>query len=261
MIEQIKRLPGIRELRRLRYEHNFAGDYPGMHSGVFKSFAEAAAGAPKTKRVGFDQPAAAAMYRERLTRLWPSDYPVVFWLSRLLTRERMRLFDFGGHVGIAHYSYEKYIPFPADLDWTVFDVPEVIRQGAELARERNREGLHFTGDTRTADGADVYLAAGSLQFAEISLGALLDQLTNKPPHLIINKMPLYDGETFVTLQNNGAGFHPHWVLNRGEFLRALEQRGYEIVDRWTNLEHTCHVPFPRDIRISPYDGYYLRHAR
>ena len=90
---------------------------------------------------------------------------MLFWLAPLL-REGVRIFDFGGHVGMHFYAYSRYLEFPRRFDWMVCDLPEITRRGEDLARQRGVPGLSFTNRLEAADGCDILIGAGSLQYIE-----------------------------------------------------------------------------------------------
>ncbi|HXK17565.1 MAG TPA: methyltransferase, TIGR04325 family, partial [Polyangiaceae bacterium] len=186
--------------------------WPGAYRGVYPSFEAARAAAPKAK-LGFDHVELTHLYDDRLEKAFSSDYPVLFWLTKLLGEKRA-VFDWGGHVGVSYYAYQKYLHLPHDLRWKVCEVPEIAKAGAQRAAEKGETRLSFTTEPRDASGFDILLAAGSLQFMEKPLAAELEQLPERPAHLLINKLPLYDGEDFVTLQNTIHSFNPCKVQNR-----------------------------------------------
>jgi putative methyltransferase (TIGR04325 family) len=230
----------------------------GSSFGVYSTFDEARLAIPKNRRVGYDQPAMAAMYRERIARVYAADYPVVYWLSRAMTSAR-RLFDFGGHVGIQYYSFRPYVDDFARLEWMVCDLPEVIKAGRDLATERKAAGLTFTDRFADVDGADVFLASGSLQFLEAGfLPSALAQVTRRPPHLVINKTPVHERKEFVTVHDNGPACHPYTVFQRDRLVSSLEELGYQLVDRWDNPELTLQVPCFPEYDVAAYSGFYFR---
>lgn len=258
----IRRIPALRAWQERSYENLFASDEAyGYFRGVFDTFEEAVRSAPPSKAVGFDLPQYARMFDERHTRVFPYDYPVLFWLKSILTPD-VRIFDLGGHVGVQFYGYQKYLTFPEGLQWRVCDVPAVVEEGRALADRRGESGrLSSTTNLADADGFDVLIAAGSLQFVESpSLAQLLERLPRPPPHLLLNKLPLRDGPGFVTLQNAGTGFVPQHVFERRSFIDALTRLGYEVVDQWEDRVHSCHVPFHPDRAVPYYSGLYLRRA-
>jgi putative methyltransferase (TIGR04325 family) len=254
---RVRANPVVRAALAWRYERGFARPHGGAFRGVFASAAEAARSAPATRPVGYDHRAAADMYRERLDRVYPSDYPAMFWLGRLL-QPGTRVFDFGGHVGIHYFAYERYLDYPADLRWTVCDVPAVVAAGTAVARERGRPNLTFTTRFADAEGADVLIASGSLQYVDTSLAELLAPLRRRPRHLIIHRTPLYGGPAFVTLQNIQTSYQPYFVFNRAAFIAAVCGCGYDLVDEWSNLEHFCHIPFHEERSVPAYTGLYFR---
>ncbi len=245
-------------MRAVAFEPIFANaKQMSLYRGVYRSFSEAVASAPKTKPVGYDNPEPAAMYDDRQSRVYPEDYPVMFWLASILRGER-RVLDVGGHVGIAFYAYEPYIQYPNDLAWTVMDVPAVAKRGRELARMRGRSELRFVSDLGEAPPASVLLASGSLQYIDEPLAAMLQRLPERPAHVVINKTPLYDGDPFITLQSIGTAFCPYRIFNRSQFVRSLEALGYERVDTWENHGLGCSVAAHTDKKIRAYSGMYLR---
>jgi putative methyltransferase (TIGR04325 family) len=199
------------------------------------------------------------MYRERLSRVYPSDYPVLFWMHSIWSDVR-RVFDLGGHVGIAFYAYQRYLRYPEDLRWTVLDVPSVLEQGRRLAAERRESRVFFTGDLESADGADILLAAGSLQFIEEPLHSMISRVRRRPRHVIVNRTPMYHGDAFVTLHNNGTAICPYGVFNYSEFVGSMDRLGYELVDSWKNCDPgvSCWVAFRPEKSVSQYTGMVLR---
>lgn len=255
----VKALPAVRSWQLRQYEKMFASDAGyGWFRGVFSTFPDAVRSAPTNRAIGFDLPSYARMFDERHTQIFPYDYPVLFWLRSLLS-PAARVFDFGGHVGVQFYAYQKYLDFPAGLVWTVCDVPTVASVGRDLAAKRGQSGrLTFTTDVYDAEGYDVFIAAGSLQFVESpSLAEALGALRNPPTNLLLNKIPLRQGEGFVTLQNAGTSFVPQYVFSRQEFTGSLERLGYRVVDAWEDRVHSCNIPFHPDKSVAHYSGLYM----
>ncbi len=259
----LKALPPVRAWQERAYERMFASDaLYGSFRGVFRTFDEARASAPKSRGVGFDHPAFGNEFRERLSRVYPYDYPVLFWLRSLL-EPGVRVFDYGGHIGVHFYAYRGYLDYPAGLRWCLCDVPAVVEAARSLAHERGEgDQLTFTTDVRDAEGFHVLIAAGSLQYVEKpSLAVALTSLARPPQHLILNKLPLYDGDAFVTLQNAGPSFVPQHVFNREAFVEGLRSAGYEVVDAWEDRVHSCRIPFDARREVPQYSGLYLRRGQ
>jgi putative methyltransferase (TIGR04325 family) len=136
----------------------------------------------------------------------------------------------------------------------------VIKRGREVARERGAPPLlEFTSEPGAADGFDVLFAAGVLQYIEAPpLADLIGALRRPPTHLLLNKLPLNDGARFVTLQNARVSVTPQYVFNEREFLDPLIALGYQLVDRWDDYVHSCHIPFHHQREVEHYGGFYLR---
>jgi|SRR6188768_199345 len=239
----------------LEYNRRFER-WPGSYRGIFDSFAEARASAPNNK-LGFDHAELANLYDSRIGKAFPSDYPVLFWLERVLPELRS-VFDWGGHIGVSYYSYAKYLNFPDQLRWCVGDVPQIIKAGAELSRARGATALSFTHDFAGADGFDFLLANGSLQYVEKPFSESLRELRQAPRHVLINKVPVYDGPPFVTLENTIHSYNAYRVGNRAELVDSIVSQGYALVDEWRTPDVTCHIPLHRDRSIEAYSGFYFR---
>jgi putative methyltransferase (TIGR04325 family) len=250
------RVPGVGQVLALDYARTFARRAPNRFRGVYGSFAEAEASVPEGARVGYDHAELAGLYRHRMEKANQSDYGVLFWLRGIL-EPRSFVFDFGGHVGVSYHGWRRYLGYPPGTRWLVHDVPAIIKVGAELAAERESPGLEFTSDVADARGCDVFFSAGALQYVEESLPSILARVGTRPKHVILNKMPLYDGEDFVTVQSTGRAFHAYRIYNREALVKSVTDLGYRVVDDWVNREQSCTIPFARGRDIEAYSGYFF----
>lgn len=229
------RLPVVGSVLERDYARAFAKGPKNQFRGVYASFAEAEASIPTGAKVGYDHAELAGLYRHRMDKANQSDYAVLFWLNGILDGKSFVL-DVGGHVGVSYHGWRSYLRYQPGMRWLVQDVPAIVKVGAELARERPSEGLAFTSDVADGRGCTILLAAGSLQYVDESLTALLGRVGSLPRHLILNKMPVYDGETFVTVQSTGRAFHAYRIYGRAALLAEVTALGYRLVDDWANRE-------------------------
>ena len=228
----------------------------GRFRGVYRDFAEAEAAIPHNRPVGYDHDAMAGMYRDRMGRPCESDYAVLFWLRDLL-QDTTRVLDFGGHIGVSYYGWKQHLRYPAGLRWTVCDMPAIVREGEAIAKERGASALSFVSDPADSHGADILLVAGSLQYVDMRISDLIARIGARPRHLFVNKLPLYDGETFVTVQSTGRAFHPYRIENRAAFVAGVTALGYRVVDEWQNSDVFCRIPHTRGRSLDAYSGYYF----
>jgi putative methyltransferase (TIGR04325 family) len=259
-IDRMLDVSPLRRMRIRRYERYFAEGKPFLaHRGIYTSYAEAAASAPSTQPVGYDNDAAPVVHDFRIRHVWPSDYPALFWLGRSFLDRCKRVFDLGGNVGVSYYSFERFIPYPADLRWLVCDVPSTVKEGRQLAEERDPHGrLTFTTSADEGTGFDLWLACGVLQYLPQPLHEILGGLAEKPPRLLVNSVALHPERSFFTLQNiEGNVFVPYRVSKRDEFVAGLEALGYQVVDRWDVVEKRCTIPFAPEHSVDRFQGFYL----
>ena len=218
--------------------------------GVFESFEHALSKAPKERKVGWDSASVARKLCERPKVLMPYDYPMLFWLSCLL-RENPNLIDYGGSDGIHFRTYERYLQYPPEMNWLVCDLPEITRIGEEEALSEGRRNVSFTNNLQDASGKDIFVASGSIQFVDAFLDGY-SRIERLPTHCLLNRVPLYSGRTFVTLRKSSMGMFPLFVYNEEEFTSHFLKLGYELVDKWTNLNDAILIPFRLGRRGKPH---------
>jgi len=261
-------LPGVRLLARRLYRHLFSRDVlPGnAYAGVFANFEQARAGAPTSLPTRFDQPESGELYADRLDSVQIVDYPVLFWLSRLFADGCRQIFDLGGNVGTSYYGFQRHLSYPDGLHWLVHDVPAVVAAGRELAQRCDAaRRLGFADSREDADGRDVLLCSGVLQYLEYTLPELLRSLREPPRHVLVNVTPLHPDRSFVTLQRVtrrrvGIANCPYRVTAVGDFVDEFAAAGYVVVDHWESMERYMRIPFEPDHSIDRYHGFYFRRA-
>jgi putative methyltransferase (TIGR04325 family) len=254
--QMLARVPPVRGLLEARYRRWFAGpEASGACEGLYPDFDSARDAIPAGAHRGYDTPDAALKYADRMSRIAPDDYPALFWVSRALAAGATTVVDFGGHIGVAWYAWREAMRATPATRWTVCDVPAVVAEGARVATERGESALDFTSDLASARGADIFLAQGSLQYVEASLGALLDT-AGLPRHVVVHATPMRPGGTVWTLQNIGPAICPYALHSRDELLGFAVARGYRLVAAWENAR-TLHVPFHPEVADTVYAGFYL----
>ncbi len=255
-IDALRDLPPVRELRRRAFDKRFNSHRPGhLFRGVFGSFEEAQASAPATLPLGYDNAESASLYLQRL-RADEYDYPAMFWLSQSLANGMASVVDLGGSVGIKYFAFGRTLGFPAHLTWRVIEVPAAVELGRRFASERGvAHALQFSDSVATADGADVLLASGSLQYMPQTLGDILACLSNKPKRIIVNTTPIHPSRSFFTLNGIGTAFCPYRVQSHEEFVGSVTQQGYVLQDQWLNRGKAMALPFEPGYGVDHYSGF------
>jgi putative methyltransferase (TIGR04325 family) len=262
-VDRIAAWPVLLGLRKRGYDQVFSANRDSnLFRGVFESFEAAQLSAPPTRPLGYDNADAASMYIDRTRQIYSTDYPVLFWLTRLLGEGYTRFFDLGGHIGVSYYAYQRCLKYPASLSWAVHDVPAVMEQGRKFAATKDRQGhLTFCDNFEDAAHAEVFMAQGSVQYLPELLADRLKRLPKLPPNLIFNLTPLHEKYSYFTLQSIGTAFCPYRVTAMLEFLESIEALGYKMIDHWQNPEKKCEIPFFSAHSLDHYHGFYFRHDR
>ena len=228
------------------------------YRGVYGSYQEAEAALPKGRTYGFHEEV-PEFFKNTQFGFNQGDYPVLFRLHGMLGPGD-KVFDFGGSLGQCFYSYRRFIDFPEDLRWVVCDVESFVAQGPEVAKENNAPSLAFTTDRSQASGAKLYLTSGTLQYVDDDLSEILAKLTELPEHVIVNRVPMYDGRPYWTVQSSLHSFIPYKVMNTADFISRMARLGYEAVDQW-DLPRTMHIPLHYDLFVPHFRGVYFRYAK
>ena len=256
----LKNIPIVSDY--LRYYWSFYQTITACR-GVYRTFSEALQSVPKGAKGGYNQPeiskhtsAAKLTAAREADEFNQQDYPIVAWLASAFTNSST-VCDLGGNVGHAYYSYKKFLQYPHDFRWLVCEIPAVVKAGEELAKMGDNPGLYFTTEFAQTESSEILITCGTLQYIETPLAEMLRTLQRKPRHILINQVPFYDGETFITLQNIGYTFCPYKIQNLHEFITSLDALGYELIDCW-KLNRSCSIPFHPDRFVSNYEGFYLR---
>jgi putative methyltransferase (TIGR04325 family) len=227
--------------------------------GVFATFEEGWSVARKARPAGgHEHPSEIAVHLRFSKALRPSDYAVLYWLSKI-SAGALRIFDFGGNVGNLYYSYSTYLESTRSLQWTVFDLPSVIKEGERIATERGATGLRFTTKTQDAANCNVLLVSGALHYWEGSIQTFLEQFRQQPDHVIVNRTPVHDEQpSFITVQRTAECAFPCIVRNVAGMVETFAVNGYTMVDRWPAIERSLRMPLFPARTVPSYSGFYFR---
>jgi putative methyltransferase (TIGR04325 family) len=251
--------PVLRPLRTTASGRWLAGRLLGFHR-FYETIAEADAYASKyldrshTHQLNIDRQLAVSE-KPRI-----SDYPVLLHLRPLLANARV-LFDVGGNVGNLFYCYRHYCELPQGFRWRVLDLPETMAAGRRLSVERGfAETLEFADTLQEASGADILLLSGAAHYFDQSLAEILAAIADPPAHVFLNRSPLIQGDTCVTVQDAGFVMHGCKLFNIEELQADMRKLGYRVVDQWEAPELSLHVPLYPECSAPAYRGFYFSRA-
>lgn len=254
MVDSIGDLPGLFQVRRALFTRRFGGQIGHAFHGVYPTFEEALAHAPRTLPSSYDTPEAAGMYVDRL-EIEDYDYPALYWLQDALRRGSSSVADIGGSTGIKFYAFEPHLALPSDATWRVIETPSAVRLGREIAARRSAKRLEFSCDLRDADGLDILFCSGTLQYLPQSLGEILAAMRVPPRRVIVNTTPIHPSRSFFTLNNIGTACCPYRVTAFGEFVAAVTAHGYELAAKWQNVAKELNLPYHPQFSLRHYSGF------
>jgi putative methyltransferase (TIGR04325 family) len=260
----VKALPIIRTyIDHRRFAHFCSQEGFASHYGVFDSFNQARERCPPSRE--FNQRQLTDEYvKIRTQQLFTYDYAVIFWLDKAFSENSTTIFDIGGSVGVHYHAYKQVLDYPLKTTWSVFETPEVVKVGREIATRTGSLQLVFTDSLEMSQvEADIWISAGALHYIEDARPCrLLANCKKRPIHIIFNKLPVYSGEDFVTAQNIGnSSYAPAYVYNRSKFVNEIESMGYKLLDSWDVHERTFYLPGHPEKSFGNYSGMYFKALR
>jgi putative methyltransferase (TIGR04325 family) len=218
----------------------------------FRTLGEAERAVGPYTRGGHENPA-----RLELTLVAkPSDYAAFYYLRDPMPRIK-KIFDLGGSVGNLYYCYREYLSLGEDVTWTVYDLPENIRLGRELAHERKVCNLQFTGDLRQADAVDLIVVSGSLHYFDKPLPEIIGNINQPPRYILINRTPLTAGPEFAVVQDVGPIRVACKLYNRSKLIADFRQLGYSLMGEWEAAELRLPVLDRPSSSVWAYTGLWL----
>lgn len=266
VLREAMELPGIRLLAKPLYKSHFRRPFRrgNLYFGVYGSYELALEQAQRLAShalpATYDVQAAASKYLDYMQSPRACDYPAMYWLKHIVELGGRRVFDLGGHLGLAYYSFRHYIDYPPDLTWHVHDLPQVMSAGRTLAQEHGVDNvLAFIDHPQAASGCDVMISTGAIQYLPYRLPSLIDELPHPPRHVLLNLIPLHPERSFFTLQNLGIAVCPYRIESTLGLISDMAARGYRVRDSWM-LDRGMRIPFEWDHDVENYYGYYFERA-
>ena len=220
---------------------------PPRFTGVFPTREAAIAAMPTDLKAGYDNQEIADVSFQQMCELAVWDYPVVFWLDRLLSG-RGTLIDAGGHQGTKFIAFKNVLDL-RDLQWVVYDLPGIV----SVARKRQADGMipseiQFQTQLSQLPPADALLASGLLQYLDCSFSSLVQDLPQPPRIILLNKVALRDGPAVFTHERIGHTRVPYHIRSRKAWEAEIAALGYCVRDSW-DIPDLGHV-----ISTHPWQG-------
>jgi len=230
---------------------------------TFPSFEAAHRYARKYKVPSHEHGGNVSIHISRTDAVRPSDYPLLFHLQRLFAdanSDVRSVLDIGGSIGNLFYCYSRYLHYPAGFKWTVCEVPQTAVTGRKIAEERGEDRLIFVDRLDACTEADIIVISGALHYFESLPPEMTSHLHRAPRHVFINRTPVIDGPSAITLQDHEQyiAMSPARILSRQTLLECMAAANYELVDQWNAPELRLNIPLHPEASVSSYSGFYFR---
>jgi len=255
----IQSLPYGRDLFLIAFRSRLNISY----RGVYLNYRQASKSIPNTKQ---DYDNANRKKREHKEeekkaingRFRNHDYPLLFWLSRLLT-DSTSVLELGGSLGHLYYTSKNLIDFPEKMQWQIAELPEAVSFGTELANEQNEKQLTFIDSNQIEDTtpANVFITSGAIQYMTKSLVKILSSLPTMPEHVIIHDLPVHSKQSFWTTQRLEYCEVPYHVYFLDKFIEDLDNLGFELIAQW-NWLRPMEIPFHKELSLDHLQGFYFK---
>ena len=173
----------------------------------------------------------------------------------LAGKEKIKIIDFGGRLGIGYLTLAESIPNAIDsIDYTIIEVPE----RCELGRELFEDDQVIFSDLLPQNGIfDMVHSSSALQYIEEWKGLLTKLSTHNAEYIFLSDVFASAILTFEILQNYCGSRIKHWFFNLEEFVSFLSTHGYEVImqsfvsSRRLDLEDILPIDnFPESHRLS-----------
>ena len=272
VLTRLAALPGLKSLLTLLGGSSTIDRTLVGFRATFPTFAAARAYAARYAVPSHEHPGNVVTHLSLSEAIRPSDRPVLTHLREILhasgSLADASVLDIGGSAGNLFYSYTPHLDLPPGLSrtlsktlsWTVFEVPENVLAGRELAAGLSASRLHFIDDLAACTHAGIVLISGSLHYFEALPPELIRHLDPPPKHIFINRTPVIDGPTSITIQDAVSYYaiSPARILSRSVLLASMAAAGYELVDEWRVPDLKFPIPLhPRSSALF-YSGFYFR---
>lgn len=229
-------------------------------TGAYPDIATALAHVPRRALAGYDHDEIVGVKQAEMAKIIEWDYPVIFWLERILAEHegRLRLLDSGGHVGAKFMAFRRLLDL-SGVEWVVHDLPPMVRAGRAMALDLGfAPNLSFVTAVPDAGSCDILLCSGLLQYLDRPFGNLVAEMPAPPRYILINKVALREGPSVVTLQKAGPCFLPYQIRNRHAFEGELDALGYSRLDRWDIPALSHQIESHPELGSTSSVGYVLR---
>lgn len=145
----------------------------------------------------------------------------------------LSILDIGGGLGVSYVDLKSSCP-NIKVDYTIYELPEVAKQGEQLSKEIN--DLKFVSDLPQYNRLDCVLFGSSLQYFE-NYAQVIDKVcSNNPDYVVLTDHPMGYFNSFICAQVNMKDrVIPRFVFNIDEIVSLFNKNKYKLILKSLNF--------------------------
>ncbi len=184
----------------------------------------------------------------------PTEMHLFACVNRIRPQGSLSVVDLGGAFGQLAQALAWALP-QVRIDWTVWELPEVVRAAHDVCATGDNLTLRFTADAPTMP-VDLVIASAVLQYLPEGLGRL-EALAGLARWILVDRLPVWpiarDQTAVQHASSFGPALYPVWFFAEAAVDAALRHAG-EIELRW---RHSSDTAFFAGVRCD-FQGVLLR---
>jgi len=164
-------------------------------------------------------------------------------------REKLRILDFGGGMGVSYFHVIQAIPTTDFVDYTIVETGPVCETARGFFPGDSQ--IHFAAKL-PAPGVrfDIVYLNSSLQYIEDYPGLIRQLVAYAPSYFLFVRLSAGANPTYATAQVNVRGSKiPYWFINLSEIVSLMTSSGYALVFKSASEDELNQGNFPAEYRI------------
>ena len=164
-------------------------------------------------------------------------------------RQKLRILDFGGGMGVSYFQVIQAIPTPDFFDYTIVETGPVCEAARDLFPGDSK--IHFVSKLPDPDVRfDIVHLNSSLQYIEDYAELIKQLIAYDPCYVLFVRLSAGANPTYATAQMNVQGSQiPYWFISLAEIVSLMSSLGYALVFKSASDDEFNQENFPASHRV------------